>query len=145
MELLVVVGVLGLVLAASLPAFRSMYSGYRHKSAATRLKGHMTLTRQMAVRDATPYVLVVDPPNSRYRMFQDTDEDGIADAGEQTYGPYTMDADIRLINVSIAGNQVTFLTNGGASQSGDVRIVDANNHDKTIRLSAITGNAEILP
>jgi Tfp pilus assembly protein FimT len=145
MELLVVVGVLGLILAASLPSFRSMYSGYRHKSAATRMTGHMTLTRQMAVRDATPYVFVLDPPNSRYSMFQDTDRDGVPDAGERAFGPYATDADIRLINVSIAGNRVTFLTNGAASQGGDVRIIDAHNHDKTIRLSAITGNAEILP
>jgi Tfp pilus assembly protein FimT len=145
MELLVVIGIIGIVLAASLPPFRSMMSGYRHRSAATRLTGHMALTRQMAVRDATPYVFVLDPVNSRYQMFQDLDEDGVADAGEQTYGPYATDADIRLINVNIAGNQVTFQSNGAASQTGDIRLVDAHNHDKTIRLSAITGNAEILP
>jgi Tfp pilus assembly protein FimT len=145
MELLVVIGILGLALAASLPSFRSMYDGYRHRSATTRLTSHLALARQMAVRDATPYVFIVDPPNSRYRMFQDSDGDGTQDAGERAYGPYTTDAGIRLINVSLTGNQVTFLSSGAASQSGDLRIVDGHSHDKTIRLSAITGNVEILP
>jgi Tfp pilus assembly protein FimT len=145
MELLIVIGMIGIVLAASLPSFRSMLSGYRHRSAATRLTGHMSLARQLAVRDATPYVFIIDDVNSRYQMFQDTDGDGVADAGEQQYGPYATDGDIRLINVSIAGNQVTFLSSGSATQTGDIRIVDAHNHDKTVRLSAITGNVEILP
>lgn len=144
-ELLVVIGIFGIVLAASLPSFRSMYNGYRHRSATTRLTGHMTLAREMAVRDATPYVFVVDPPNSRYRMFQDTDRDGVQDAGERAYGPYTTDVGIRIINVSLAGNQVSFLSSGAASGGGDLRVVDGHNHDKTIRLSAITGNVEILP
>ena len=145
MELLVVLAVFGIVLAASLPGFRSMMDGWRHRNSVTQLTSRMFLTRQMAVRDGIPYVFIIDPATDRYRIYGDADEDGIQDAGERSLGPYQLENDLQLVNVDWAGNQTTFLPNGSASQTGDIRVVDGRNRSRTIRVNSITGNAEVLP
>jgi hypothetical protein len=40
---------------------------------------------------------------------------------------------------------MSFFANGSASQTGDIRIVDTRGRTKTLRVSSITGNVEVLP
>lgn len=144
-ELLVAMLILGIVLAASLPGFRSMMYGHRHSASVGQVTSRIFLTRQMAVRDRTPYVMTLDVANSRYSVFQDNDGDGVFDAGETALGPWSLNTGVVLQNVSWAGARMTFLTNGSTSQTGDIRIVDTRGRSKTIRVSSITGNVEVLP
>jgi prepilin-type N-terminal cleavage/methylation domain-containing protein len=144
-ELLVGMAVLGIVLAASLPGFRSMMYGHRHKSSIGQVTSRIFLTRQMAVRDRTSYVMTLDEANSQYSVFRDSDNDGVLDAGETTLGPWSLYDGVQLVNVSWAGDQMTFFSNGSASQTADIRIDDGRGRSRTIRVSSITGNAEVLP
>jgi prepilin-type N-terminal cleavage/methylation domain-containing protein len=144
-ELLIGMAILGIVLAASLPGFRSMMYGHRHNASVGQVTSRIFLTRQMAVRDRTPYVMTLDLVNSEYSVFQDNDNDGIQDAGETGLGPWALNDGVVLQNVSWAGNQMSFFANGSASQTGDIRIVDTRGRTKTLRVSSITGNVEVLP
>ncbi|HET9887865.1 MAG TPA: GspH/FimT family pseudopilin [bacterium] len=144
-ELLIGMLILGIVLAASLPGFRSMMYGHRHNASVGQVTSRIFLTRQMAVRDRTPYTMLLDLVNSRYSVFQDNDGDGVFDAGETALGPWSLNTDVVLQNVSWAGDKMTFFANGSASQTGDIRIVDTRGHTKTLRVSSITGNVEVLP
>ena len=145
MELLVGIGVMGIILAASLPGYRSMMEGHRHSSSVSQLTGRMFLTRQMAVRDRQNYVLTVNPGASTFAAFRDTNANGAQDAGETALGPWNLYTDVSLQNVDWGGNQMIFFPNGTTSQTGDLRVFDAKGHTKTIRVSSITGNVEVLP
>jgi len=144
-ELLVGVAIIGIVLAASLPGFRSMMYGHRHTASIGQVTSRVFLTRQMAVRDRTPYVMTLDVANSQYSVFQDSDNDGVLDVGETSLGPWSLMDGVQLVNVSWAGNQMAFFPNGSASQTADIRINDSRGRSRTIRVSSITGNAEVLP
>ena len=144
-ELLIVLGVFGLVLAAALPGFRRMMDGHRHSSSVSQVTSRVFLTRQMAVRERVPHVMTVDVANSRLLVFQDDDEDGVFDAGERQYGPYPMMDGIQLANVDWVNSQMTFNPNGSTDQTGDIRVLDQRGRSRTIRVSSITGNAEVLP
>jgi Tfp pilus assembly protein FimT len=135
----------GLVLAAALPAFRSIHDGYRHRNSIMEITTRMFLTRQMAVREKTPFVVNLDVPNSWFWIFQDRNGNGNLDAGEDTLGPYLMEEGVQLQNISWANGQVTFFPNGSASQTSDLRVLDNKGRTKTIRVSSISGNTEVLP
>jgi len=145
MEILVMMAVFGILLAVSLPGFRSMMEGYRHKGSVDRVTSKLFLTRQLAVRDKVPWVVDLDVANRRMSAFGDTNSNGAWDAGEDTRGPWIMYDDVNLVNVSWAGNRVIFFPNGRASQTADLQIVDNNARSRTVRISSITGNAEVLP
>jgi Tfp pilus assembly protein FimT len=145
MELLVGLIVMGIVLAASLPGFRSVMRGHRHNGSIGQVTSRMFLTRQMAVRDRTNYVMTIDPVTDTFAVFQDNNGNGVADAGETTLGPWGLDTDVSIANVSWGGNQMTFFPNGTTGQTGDIRIFDNDGRTKTIRISSITGNSEVLP
>ncbi len=144
-ELLVGVAIMGIVLAASLPGFRSMMYGHRHKASIGQVTSRIFLTRQMAVRDRTPYVMTLDVANSQYSVFQDSDNDGVLDAGETALGPWSLYDGVTLVNVSWGGDQMSFFANGSTSQTADIRLDDNRGRSRTIRISSITGNAEVLP
>jgi Tfp pilus assembly protein FimT len=145
LELLIMVTVMGLVLAASVPGMRSTVEAYRLDGSVREVTSRIFISRQMAVRDKTPYVMTVDPLNDRYLAFGDTDGDGVPDPGETLLGPYQLEADMSLVNLSWTGNRMTFFPNGRASETGDIRIADGNGRTKTIRVHSTTGNAEVLP
>lgn len=144
-ELMVAMAIFGIVLAASLPGFRSMMRGHQHSASVGQVTSRLFLTRQMAVRDRTPYVVALDLVNSQYSVFQDNDGDGVLDPGETTLGPWALRGDVALQNVSWTGNQMTFFPNGSASETADIRITSTDGRSRTIRVSSITGNAEVLP
>ena len=143
LELLVGITVAGMVLAAGLPAFRAMLDGYSYQNSVTAVTSRMFLTRQMAVREKTPFVVQLD--TGAFSVFQDSDADGVLDVGEKELGPYAMSEGIQIQNVSWPDGQLTFFPNGGASQTADLRVVDGKGRAKTIRVSSITGNTEVLP
>lgn len=144
-ELMITMAILGLVLACSLPGFRSMMEGNRHNASIGQVTSRLFLTRQMAVRDRTPYVVTLDTVNSQFAVFQDNDGDGVQDGGETALGPWTLNTDVLLQNVSWTGDQMTFFPNGTTSETADIRIADVSGRSRTIRVSSITGNAEVLP
>jgi prepilin-type N-terminal cleavage/methylation domain-containing protein len=144
-ELLVTLAVIGLVLAIGVPGFRSMMESQRHQTSVSQVTSRLFLTRQMAVREKLPYVVALDPGNTAFRAWEDADDDGVWDAGERLLGPFVLGDGIRLMNVDWVGDQITFFPNGSASRTGDVRVVSDSGRRSTIRVSAITGNTEVLP
>lgn len=145
LELLIMVAVMGLVLAASAPGMRSTVEAYRLDGSVREFTSRIFISRQMAVRDKTPYVMVVDPVNDLYSAFGDTDGDGVPDPGERQLGPYQLEPGISLVNLGWTGNRMTFFPNGRTSQTGDIRIADGTGRTKTVRVHSTTGNAEVLP
>lgn len=144
-ELMVGIVMAGIVLAAALPGFRAMLDGYRHRSSISQMTSRMFMVRQLAVRDRQNYVMTVNPVAATFAAFRDTNNNGVADAGESQLGPWPLDTGVQLQNVDWAGNRMTFFPNGTTSQTGDLRLLDGKGRSKLIRLSSLTGNVEVLP
>ena len=144
-ELAVGLAIFGLVMAASLPGFRAMMDGYRHSASVGQVTSRMFLTRQMAVRDHSNYIMTLDLVNSRYSVFNDRNANGVRDVAETALGPWSLRDGCRLQNVNWAGGQMTFLPNGSTSQTADLRVIDVKGRSRTVRVSSITGNTEVLP
>jgi Tfp pilus assembly protein FimT len=143
-ELAVMLSVFGIVLAASMPSLHSILEGYRHRNAVDSVKTRLVITRGLAVNSKTPYVVTVDPATSRLYVFADVDADGIYDAGERKLGPFEVDPGISVVNVDWAANQISFRPDGTASQTGSLRVEDDDGRSKTIRVSSMTGSAQVL-
>ena len=144
-ELLVGLAVLGIVLAVTLPGFRSMMDGYRHSNSVTQVTSRAFLSRQMAVRERQPYVMALDTANAIVTIFEDRNGNGVLDNGETTVGAYAMDDGVMLQNIDWVGNRMTFFPNGSSSQTGSLRVIDAKGRSRTIRVNSITGNVEVMP
>jgi len=144
-ELAVMLVVFGLVLAASMPSLHTILEGYRHRNAVDSVKSRLVMTRGLAVNSKIPYVVTVDPSSSRLYVFEDTDADGVFDAGEKKFGPYEVDPGVDLVNVDWAENQISFRPDGTASQTGNLRVQDHDGRSATIRVSSMTGSAQVLP
>ena len=144
-ELLVGLAILGITLAASMPGIRSMFDGYSHSSSVSLVTGRIGLARQMAVRDKVNYRITLDTTNRMMTLLRDDDGDGVFEGGERVLGPYEMGLDINLVNVDWDDDQLTFFPNGSASQSGEIQVTSNRGRSKTVRVSSITGNVEVLP
>ncbi|MGH2571284.1 MAG: GspH/FimT family pseudopilin [bacterium] len=144
-ELAVMLAVFGIVLAASAPSLHSILEGYRHRNAVDSVKARLVITRGLAVSTKIPHVVTVDPVASRLFVFADTDADGVFDAGERSRGPFEVDPGVNLVNVDWAQNQISFRPDGTASQTGSIRVQDDDGRSKTIRVSSMTGSAQVLP
>jgi hypothetical protein len=120
-----------------------MLDGYSHRNSVTALTARMFMTRQMAVREKARFVVELD--NDGFTVFRDEDGDEILDGDEEQLGPYAMSEGVQIQNVSWPNGRLTFFPNGAASQTADLRIVDGKGRAKTIRVSSITGNTEVLP
>ncbi len=144
-ELAVMLVVFGLVLAASLPSLRSIREGYTHRNAVDSIKTRLVMTRGLAVSSKIPHVVTVDPATSRLNVFEDKDEDGIFDAGERQYGPYEVDPGVNLVNLDWDQNQITFRPDGTASKTGSLQVQNGGGRSRTIRVSSMTGSAQVLP
>jgi type II secretion system protein H len=138
-ELMVVVVIMGLALAASVPALREHTEDVNLTKGAREVEGSLKLARTRAVSSNTPVVVVFDIEDNTFFLFQDDDGDGNQDSGETTSGTYQVPNKVTLGDVSFAQNKVTFQPSGAASQSGSVELVNTRNLAQRIDLTAATG------
>ncbi|MBW2621474.1 MAG: prepilin-type N-terminal cleavage/methylation domain-containing protein [Deltaproteobacteria bacterium] len=154
-ELMVVVGIFGILAMVSVPALSSFLPGYRFNAAAREMRTNLQLARATAVRRNVRCVVVFDPqayvPGGRaggYMMFLDSNNnwqqddlinnvtgvagpDGLVDPGEQTVLVSTsMPPGMSLVSA-------VFTNNGGpASANTDI---DGNGAlENTIQSTATT-------
>jgi len=144
-EMVVTLIVFGLLLAASTPGFRNMLEAYRFSGALNSVTSRLSAVRQLAVRDKVAYRCTLDLANHRLAAFADDDNDGVFEPGERVLGPWDLGDEIRLQNIDWTNNRITFLPNGTASQTGDIRVTDIYGRSRTIRVNSTTGSTEALP
>jgi Tfp pilus assembly protein FimT len=136
---MVVVVIMTVVLAASIPALRQHTENMNLTKGAREVEGTLKLARTRAVSTNTPVVVVFDINNNTFFLFQDDDGDGNHDSGETGSGIYEMPRKIALGSVSFARNTVTFQPSGAASETGSVVVVNTKNLAQRVDLTAATG------
>ena len=138
-ELMVVVVIMGIVLAASIPALRQHTETINLTKGSREVESSLKLARTRAVSTNNSVVVVFDTDASTYSLFEDVDDDGTQDAGETGSGPFEAPNKIVIESVSFARNTVTFTPNGAASETGSVVLLNTKNLAQRIDLTAATG------
>ncbi len=138
-ELMVVVVIMGIVLAASIPALRQHTETVNLTKGSREVESSLKLARARAVSTNNSVVVVFDTDASTYLLFEDADDDGTQDAGETSSGPFEAPNKIVIGSVSFARSTVTFTPNGAASETGSVVLVNTKNLAQRIDLTAATG------
>ena len=138
-ELMVVVMIMALILAASIPALKRHTGSVTLVQASEGVAGTLRLARQRAVSTALPVVVVFGAEAGTYYLFQDSDGDGVLDAGETQAGPYELPNGIVFGEIDLDDDDISFSGTGSADESGNIVLVNRNNRAQRIIINAPTG------
>ena len=138
-ELLVVVAIIGILVAAALPAMQK-YTGTAKLTGATdEVVNTLKLARQRAVAINGHVVVQFDLRNSRFYLFDDKNQNGLRDGNETMAGPYNVTKGVALAEVGFTQKRVTFDARGSASESEAVTLVNARQAAQRVDVTAATG------
>ena len=158
-ELIVTVGVIAALAAASVPVFRNFSPSYNSKHAARKIVSQMQLARVHAIRNRVTAVVVFYPKDftvaheaNSFLIYEDTNEDWIQDAGETVIFARTkMPAKVNLQSATFTANgsgeptqtfscgfdsQGVAARNGAVYVIGDVKLQNDNDQERTITFHA---------
>ena len=148
MELMVTLIIMGVVLAASLPAFTSSLEGQRLRSAANQLQSELRLTRSRAIAEDTPYILAYYPVSGQVFAVKDENLDGNPDWGtEPQVGPMELPKGISLSNHptnTFPSNQIIFETNGSTDNQGAIILTSPEGDKLVVDVEQPSGVIDVL-
>jgi len=137
-EVMVVTVVVGLTLAAGVPAFARFSQTARLDGAARQMVGHFRLARQKAVAEGTPYIFLWWYSNWYY-LIKDNDRNGFYTSGEPftlywfPQGIWTSGGD------GFDSPWMVIRPNGSCSESGTFTLQNARGNTLNLTLIGPTG------
>lgn len=141
-ELMIVVTVMGMVLAASWPTFSSILRQHRLTSAATTVATHLRLARERAVAEGNDYVVTFRALQNDYQIWDDEGSDGIMGPTD-TRTNFVMPSGTILQNPAFFGaNRVVFRPDGTTNASGQLEVTNGETV-REIRILAATGKISV--
>jgi Tfp pilus assembly protein FimT len=141
-ELMAGLVVFGILIAATLPAFRKYMTTQQVEGAANRVAASLRLARQKATAEGNVYVVAFDPVGKKFIILDDDNNNGVADAGEMVDGPFAIPAELTLTNgpgTPFPGNRVVFFPNGTAGSTGELTISNAQGFSRLLSVMRSTG------
>lgn len=143
-ELLVVIGIAGLLLGAALPAMHRYTGTAKLMGAADQISGSLKLARQRAVSTNGFVVVQFDVTNNKWYLFDDLNDNGSRDGDETMAGPFELDKGVDLVEVGFQNARVRFGSSGSASgqisaEGGGVVIVNTRRAAQRIDIASATG------
>jgi type IV fimbrial biogenesis protein FimT len=141
-EMMVVIGVIGILSMIAIPNIISWLPKHRLGSATRSLLSAMQYARLVAVKENVDIFVKFDPPNDIYILYYDSDE--IQAGDETTLRKGNMPGGVSIIETNFTGDRFKFNSRGLASGSGGTISISNNLNDlKKIRINR-TGNSRIL-
>lgn len=138
-ELMAALVVFAIVTAVAVPSYLSAQPGLRLNGGAREVLGKLMWARSKAVQLNTTYA-VTFPSDYSMQIFNDTNANGTADAGEWSQ-TVDLQTDYSGITLSKSGSDPTFGGRGTAAGSTTITVSNGTN-TKTVTVSA-TGNVKI--
>lgn len=126
-ELIVVISILVLLIAVSIPAITKWLPNYKLKGAAMDLYSRMQYAKSEAIRGNSQYAVIFDPGNGEYKLVSRPGADLVFGAGGD-------DIEVEVIKVSDYGPGITYghgsatknMDDGGSSFPGDAVSFNSN-------------------
>jgi type IV fimbrial biogenesis protein FimT len=131
-EMMIALVVLGILITVGVPSFQDLVRNNRVLAQANALTGSLATARSEAVSRRRP-VIVCRSNNGTacagtwadgWIGYEDTDDDGTLDSGEEVFMSHDAPDDDMTITFSHADNQVTFNTRGNSAQRGTFTVCD---------------------
>lgn len=137
-ELAVVVAIIGIVALIAMPNMIGWRAERKLEGAARNCMSDMQLAKLNAIRESENVAVLFIPPN-QYSIFIDTNNNGVADPGEQVLRSRTLPTGVTISNITFSGNVTHFNPRGLPSLAGIGRVVFSNNNgsSRTIFLNSV--------
>ena len=124
-ELTVTLAVLGIMSAISIPSYFSWLPRHRLQTSVRHIYDDMNMARSRAVKTNADIGIEFSTSNENYRIFIDTDQDQILDAGETVVCTGTLENDVDITESTFANNTYGFNSRGlSAGGTGEVRLTN---------------------
>ncbi len=124
-ELLAIVAIVGILLATSIPAFKSFSQSSGLKSSALRLATDLWLARQKAIATSQAHSIIFDPDLNEYVIFIDDGNgqpedraDGEIDTGEEILATRELGDDYEFSEIDLDPPGVVVFLPKGTLKSG---------------------------
>ncbi|MDP3939733.1 MAG: GspH/FimT family pseudopilin [Deltaproteobacteria bacterium] len=142
-ELMIVVSIMGLLLAVSVPAMGRFMQTWRLNGEVNQMATFLRLARTAAVSKNTDVVFVFDATAGEYYYIEDTDGNGALNAGEYASAVQTFPAGIGIDSYTIPQQWITFGSRGNTVDGGSLILRNTRDTTKRIRVFSGTGNITI--
>lgn len=142
-ELMIVIGILGVVMVASVPAIGRFLQNWRLGGDTDQMANTMRAARSTAVMKNLDAVFQFNPVDGTYSYFEDADGDGSKDANEYESSTHEFSPGISFNSHTLPGPQITFQPRGNSIESGTITLANVHGKTKTISLYGGTGNIRV--
>jgi prepilin-type N-terminal cleavage/methylation domain-containing protein len=145
-EMMVALTLMAIAMATAIPAFTRHLRANSVKGATISLAAHMRLARQKAVTEGVPQIVSWDENTDTHLIVSDENENGVADNGEPTLGPFAMPENVSLTNpdsLGFSGDQVIFIRSGSASETGRLVVSGLDGESQSLLLLGPTGQVRV--
>lgn len=139
-ELMVVVGIMGLLMAAAVPGIQRYLRSWRVNGEASTMAMMMRAARSTAVNKNIDVVFVFDQSVGEYFYVQDADGDGTADVNELQSGTHEIAKGIAIESFTTPQQWITFSPRGSTADGGTITIQNQYDYARTIQIFSGTGN-----
>jgi prepilin-type N-terminal cleavage/methylation domain-containing protein len=141
-ELLVTIGIISLLLAASWGRLQSVLRQHRLTGATNQITTHLRLARERSVAEGNDYIVTFRLASNDYQIWDDEGNDGVAGPAD-VRTVYAVPDGIQLRSASFfAANRVILQADGTANATGSVQIGNGEN-SRTINVLASTGKVTV--
>jgi type II secretion system protein H len=142
MELMIVLGIFGLVLAASWGNFQSLIRNQRLTGATNQVVTHLRLAREKAVAEGNNFVVTFRIASNDYQVWDDEASDAVF-GSQDSRRVFSMPTGTVLQNPSFFGsNRITFRPDGTCDATGSVEITNRERL-KLVNVLASTGKVTV--
>jgi prepilin-type N-terminal cleavage/methylation domain-containing protein len=142
-ELMIVISIMGLLLAVSVPAMGRFLQSWRLNGEANEVATFLRLARAAAVTKNTNVVFVFDASAGEYYYFEDDDDDGVHDAGEYESALKELPGGVSIDSYTMAQQWITFGTKGNTVDGGSITLINSHEATRRVRVFSGTGNVTV--
>jgi type IV fimbrial biogenesis protein FimT len=142
-ELMIVITIMGILLAVTVPAMGRFARNWRLNGAASQMAMVMRAARSAAVNKDIDVVFTFDDAAGQYSFLEDTNGNGDADGGERESSVQTLPPGVKISEFTVPQTTVTFNSRGSTADGGTIVMQGQGDYQIQIRVYSGTGNVEV--
>ena len=142
-ELMIGIGIFGVLLAVSLPAFGSFLQTWKLSGESSKLASTLRQARSAAITKNVEAVFDFSEDAGTYFYFEDDNGDGAHGAGEYQSATTPFSHGIFFDSNTLSETKITFGPRGNANETGTITLINSYQATRTISIFGGTGNISV--